>query len=59
MTAALFEFARAHDAGEVYADGVLVTNEEAGVSDEPDLSFVSWASFESGLVQLRYALERA
>jgi Uma2 family endonuclease len=53
LTAALFDFARAHDLGEVYADGTLVTNEEAGVSTEPDLSFVSWATFETGRVQLR------
>lgn len=40
------------DLGEAYADGVLLTNEEARISTEPDLAFVTWASFESGRVHL-------
>jgi Uma2 family endonuclease len=38
--------------GEVFADGVLVTHEQAGLSTEPDLTFVSWNSFESMRVTL-------
>ena len=53
LTAAFVSFVREHDLGEVYPDGALVTHEEAGVSAEPDLSFVSWASFDEGRVRLR------
>src|SRR5438128_609081 len=52
FTAALRELALAHDLGEVYGDGMLLTNEEAGLSSEPDTTFVSWATFESGQVRL-------
>ncbi len=31
---------------------MLVTNEAAGLSAEPDLTFVSWAGFETGRDQL-------
>lgn len=40
------------DLGEAYADGVLLTNEAARLSTEPDFAFVSWASFDSGRVRL-------
>jgi Uma2 family endonuclease len=53
ITLGLGSFVRAHDLGEVYPDGALVTNEEAGVSCEPDLTFVSWAAFEEGRVRLQ------
>ncbi len=33
---------------ELYSRGVLITNTEAEVSNEPDPAFVSWQSFESG-----------
>jgi Uma2 family endonuclease len=33
--------------GKVYMDGLLVTNPEAGVSNNPEASFVSFASLES------------
>ena len=52
VTVALGVFVREHDLGEVYPDGALVTNEAAALSCEPDLTFVSWASFESSLVRL-------
>ena len=53
LTAALVIFVREHDLGEVYPDGVLLTHELAGLSAEPDLSFVSWASFDAGRVRLQ------
>jgi Uma2 family endonuclease len=34
--------------GEFYSDGARITNDEAGLSNEPDASFASWASLESG-----------
>lgn len=40
------------DLGEFYSDGTLVTNEAAELSTEPDASFASWASFETGRVRL-------
>jgi Uma2 family endonuclease len=56
LTAALVDFVRERDLGEVYPDGALVTNEEARLSCEPDLSFISWKTFEDGRVRL---IERA
>ncbi len=41
-----------HDLGELYTDGILVTNTEAGVSNEPDVTFVSWQTFENGRVSI-------
>ena len=35
------------DLGEFFADGALVTNEQAQVSNEPDGTFVSWDASES------------
>ncbi|MDO8680809.1 MAG: Uma2 family endonuclease [Acidobacteriota bacterium] len=52
LTAALVSFVHQHDLGEVYLDGALVTNEDAGLSCEPDLTFVSWAAFDEGRVRL-------
>jgi len=40
------------DLGELFSDGTLLTNIAAGLSTEPDGTFVSWASFESGRVRL-------
>ncbi|MFI5454684.1 MAG: Uma2 family endonuclease [Isosphaerales bacterium] len=40
------------DLGELYCDGTLVTNVAAGLSTEPDGTFVTWATFEAGRVRL-------
>jgi Uma2 family endonuclease len=40
------------DLGELFSDRTLVTNAAAGLSTEPDGTFVTWASFESGRVRL-------
>lgn len=53
ITATLQRLADEEDLGEVYADGVLFTNEGAGVSTEPDLAFASFASLEAGRLRLR------
>jgi Uma2 family endonuclease len=38
--------------GRFYLDGVLVSNEAAGVATNPDATFISWASLEKGLAHL-------
>ena len=40
------------DLGELFSDRTLVTNPAAGLSTEPDGTFVTWASFEAGRVRL-------
>lgn len=52
ITAAIAAFVQAHEAGEVYSDPTLLTHEAASLSVEPDLIFVSWASFEQDRVRL-------
>ena len=52
ITSALSALNRKLDLGEVYADGVLVTNEAARLSTEPDCMFVMWGSLQSGTVEL-------
>lgn len=52
FTAVLGEIASKEDLGEVYGDGVLVTNEEVGLSSEPDTTFISWSTFESERARL-------
>ena len=44
------------DFGDLYINGVLVTNEEADVSNNPDLVAVFWESLEKGRV--RYLLRK-
>ena len=53
ITVAIAGFVRANGLGEVYPDGALVTHEGAALSCEPDLTFISWASFDAGRVHLR------
>ena len=46
------------DLGELFINGVLVTNEEAGVSNNPDMLAVFWESLEKKLVQYVTKRER-
>ncbi len=46
-----------HDTGEILADGALLINETADLSNEPDMTFVSWESLESGRVKYAEAVE--
>src|SRR5579864_3796489 len=39
------------DAGEFFADGVLVTNEGANLSTEPDGTFITWETLKAGRVR--------
>jgi Uma2 family endonuclease len=41
-----------NDLGEFYGDGALVSNEAAGVSNNPDALFVCWDSFDAERVHL-------
>jgi Uma2 family endonuclease len=43
---------RQFDLGEYYPDGTLVTNEEAGFSTNPDLTFVLWQTLQAKKVIL-------
>jgi Uma2 family endonuclease len=38
--------------GKFYPDGVLVSNEAAGVSNNPDGTFISWKALDAGRVRL-------
>ncbi|MBI1903901.1 MAG: Uma2 family endonuclease [Planctomycetia bacterium] len=49
----LVHFVTKIDLGEVLVDGAFLVNEDAGVANEPDVMFCSWASLQSGRV--RYA----
>ncbi|HEY6359847.1 MAG TPA: Uma2 family endonuclease [Vicinamibacterales bacterium] len=51
VTLGIALFVQDRDLGEVYSDRTLVTHEAAGLSVEPDLTFVSWSSFEQQLVR--------
>jgi Uma2 family endonuclease len=48
ITVALGGLVQKEDLGRFYADRMLIVNEEAELSNEPDAMFVSWASRESG-----------
>jgi Uma2 family endonuclease len=52
ITVSIGALVEKHDLGEFYPDRTLVTNEEAGLSTEPDGTFVTWEALESGRVQL-------
>jgi Putative restriction endonuclease len=40
------------DLGELFSDRTLVSNRAAGLSTEPDATFVSWSSFDAARVRL-------
>jgi hypothetical protein len=40
------------DLGTLYADGMWITNDETGLSSEPDALFASWDSFATGRIEL-------
>ena len=52
ISAALLRLVESEDLGEVYVDGLLLSHVGAGVSTEPDLTFVSWKTLEAGGVRL-------
>jgi Uma2 family endonuclease len=52
ITRCLLTLIRELDLGQFFGDGALVTNVEAGVSNNPDSAFIKWASLEDGLARL-------
>jgi Uma2 family endonuclease len=52
MTAVIAQLVKEGNLGEVYGDGILFTNETAGVSTEPDLAFACWAKLKTQRVRL-------
>ena len=48
LTITLGNIIASEDLGESWIDGALLTNESAALSTEPDFSFASWATLESG-----------
>lgn len=48
LTVALTLETRQRDLGKVFMDGVLLVNEEADLSTEPDLMFCTWETLETG-----------
>jgi Uma2 family endonuclease len=52
IASALSQIVDEENLGELFADGVLLTHEPSGLSTEPDVTFVSWKSFESKRVEL-------
>jgi Uma2 family endonuclease len=47
----LFNLTESMDFGDIFINGVLVTNVDADVSNNPDMVAVSWSSLESGKVR--------
>jgi Uma2 family endonuclease len=52
ITVAVVGLVDKQDLGRFFPDRTLVTNEAAGLSTEPDGSFATWESLESGRLQL-------
>jgi Uma2 family endonuclease len=48
ITTVLYRYVQAQRLGRVFPDRVLFTNEEAGVSNEPDASFASYDTLRTG-----------
>jgi Uma2 family endonuclease len=51
ITRVVMTLVKASKLGKVYADGLLLTNPEAGVSNNPDALFFTFESLESGRVR--------
>jgi Uma2 family endonuclease len=51
LTAALGMMVDGDDLGELYADGVLLTNDAANLACEPDLAFANWETLTSGRLE--------
>jgi Uma2 family endonuclease len=52
ITRVLLNLNREVKSGKFYADGLRVSNEAAGVSNDPDGTFVSWETLDSGRARL-------
>ena len=58
VSVGVMNFNKCLDLGEFYSDGTLVTNEAAGLSTEPDGTFVTWEGFDAGRVRLTPRTDR-
>ena len=54
----LLNLVRQQNLGRLHIDGVLISNETAGVSNEPDILYLSKASLKSGRAKLTPAIGR-
>ena len=52
VTSVIYSLAKSQRLGMTAADGALITNELAGISNEPDGCFATWESLRSKKVQL-------
>lgn len=52
VTSGVYVITDKDESGTLYSDRTLVTNIQAGLSTEPDATFVSWATLRRGLVRL-------
>jgi Uma2 family endonuclease len=57
LAGGLWTYLNAVNTGELLADGVLLVNEAANLSTEPDLLFCRWDSLRSGRVQYTESVE--
>src|SRR5579885_1597700 len=53
ITAAFWMLNEAENLGRVQSDGARLLNEEAQISNEPDLMFCRWTTFASGRVTIQ------
>jgi Uma2 family endonuclease len=52
LSYAIIKLNKELDLGEFHGDGMLLLNDAAGLSTEPDGAFVTWESYEAGRVRL-------
>src|SRR3954466_12462406 len=52
VTSVIYSLAKSERLGMTAADGALITNEAAGISNEPDGCFATWASLRAKKVEL-------
>jgi Uma2 family endonuclease len=52
LTYAIIKLNKRLKLGEVYSDRMLITNEQANVSTEPDAAFALWETLESGRLRM-------
>lgn len=54
--AAMLNFNEMHDLGRVFPDGTMVVNVRANIANEPDVTFCSWQTLQSGRVEIKSSL---
>ena len=51
----LYQLVSQEDLGELFPDGAMIVNEQADVSNEPDMTFCRWETLRSGRASYRLA----